>query len=218
MDTRAAGHLWHLCMVESERSGGCLSGRDAVEESLSAKFGGITIGSIINVRSRPPRPPNSAQAWWAGGDKAAWLSRGGFRPLQKVSTNPYFIHTTFPPLFFYSPEARIRGQGPCWACMTGLRTARVPVSAHAGVFDPVQKVSANPYFNHTTFLPLFAFSALGVQGRAEGASVAFGWRRCPSRRTLALQKVSANPYFNSTSSPPLISLRSRRSVGPCWGW
>ena len=42
---------------------------------------------------------------------------------------------------------------------------RVTVSA------PLQKVSANPYFIHTTFPPLFAFSALGVQGRAEGTRV-----------------------------------------------
>ena len=131
---------------------------------------------LLRVNTYGDRLLECRQAGWA------WLSRGVlFRPLQKVSTNPYFNHTTFPPLFFHSPEARIRGQGPCWACMTGLRTARVPVSAHAGVFDPVQKVSANPYFNHTTFLPLFAFSALGVQGRAEGASVVLDSSGCRAR-------------------------------------
>jgi len=50
-----------FCTVESERSGGGLSGRDAVEESERAKFGGITIGSIPKCGFSPPRPPNSAR-------------------------------------------------------------------------------------------------------------------------------------------------------------
>ena len=123
---------------------------------------------------------------------------------------------------FTLPKHAFGDQGPCWACMTGLRMARVPVPARGGCFDPLQKVSANPYFNHTTFPPLFSLLALGAQGPCWHARLAFGWRRCPSWRTLAvsapLQKVSTTRYFNSTSFPPLISLRSRRSVGPCWGW
>ena len=103
---------------------------------------------------------------------------------------------------FTLPKHAFGDQGPCWACMTDLRRTL----AHAGCFAPLQKVSTNPYFNHTTSPPRFAFSALCDQGRAERARLAFGWRRCPSRRTLAvsapLQKVSANPYFDSTSSPP----------------
>ena len=88
---------------------------------------------------------------------------------KKCRQTPIFILPVSPPFFFHPPEARIRGpQEPCWACMTGLRTARVPVSAHAGVFDPVQKVSANPYFNHT--IPLsphfFHFSHSALRGRA----------------------------------------------------
>ena len=42
------------------------------------------------------------------------------------------------------------------------------------ISGPVQKVSTDPYFNRTTFLPLFAFSALGAQGRAERARVVLG--------------------------------------------
>ena len=102
--------------------------------------------------------------------------------------------------------------------MTGLWTARVPVSAHAGVFDPVQKVSANPYFNHTTFPPLFAFSALGDQGRAERARLAFGWRKCPSRRTLA---VSAPFYKKCRQTRILILLVPphlfHSAAGAQWG-
>ena len=53
------------------------------------------------------------------------------------------------------------------------------------ISGPVQKVSAKPYSNPTTFLPLFAFSALGAQGRAERARVVLGSSKCRARDELA---------------------------------
>ena len=57
---------------------------------------------MTNVGSRPRARRTRPKRGGRGVTRPAWLSRGGFRPLQKVSTNPYFIHTTFPPLFAFS--------------------------------------------------------------------------------------------------------------------
>ena len=98
---RACERRGTFCTVESERSGGGLSGRDAVK-SLSAKFGGITIEST-KMWVLAPAPAELGPSVVGGGvTRPAWLSRGGFRTLQKVSANPYFNHTTFPPLFAFS--------------------------------------------------------------------------------------------------------------------
>ena len=99
-----------FCTVESERSEGCLSGRGAVEESLSAKFGGITNGSFANVGSRPRARRTRPKRGGRGVTRPAWLSRALFRPLQKASTNPYFYTTSFPPFFSLSA---VGAQEPC---------------------------------------------------------------------------------------------------------
>ena len=161
MDTRAAGHLWHLCMVESERSGGCLSGRDAVEESLSAKFGGITNRKYSQMWVLAPAPAELGPSVVGGGvTRSAWLSRGGFRPLQKVSTNPYFIHTTFPPLFAFSALG-VQGRAE------GARVDSDGSGASLGarrLFRPLcKKCRQTPYFIHTSFPPFFSLSAVGAQ-------------------------------------------------------
>eukprot|EP00964_Phaeocystis_antarctica_P023223 scaffold12992_cov58-Phaeocystis_antarctica.AAC.9 len=74
---------------------------------------------------------------------------------------------------FTLPKHAFGDQGPCWACMTGLRTARVPVPARGGCFDPLQKVSANPYFNSTSFpplIPLRSRRSVAVLGMGEDGS------------------------------------------------
>ena len=50
---------------------------------------------------------------------------------------------------------------------------------------PIYHFSDIPLLPYTTFLPLFAFSALGVQGRAEGASVVLDSSGCRARHELA---------------------------------
>ena len=95
-----------------------------------------------------------------------------------------------------------------------------PGSSRGGfpaISGPVQKVSANPYSNPTTFLPLFAFSALGAQGRAERARVVLGSSKCRARDELSclatLQKVSPNPYSNLTTFLPLFAFSALGAQG-----
>ena len=56
-----------------------------------------------------------------------------------------------------------------------FRTARVPVSARVGCFGTLQKMSTNPYFISTSFLPFFSshFSQLVLRGRAGDARLDF---------------------------------------------
>ena len=85
-----------------------------------------------------------------------------------MSTNPYFISTSFSPIFSLFA---VGAQGPCRGREVGCRTTRGPSRHDLAVWAPLQKVSEKPYFYHTTFLPLFSHSpehALG--GRAEGVS------------------------------------------------
>jgi hypothetical protein len=104
MGTRAAGHL---CMVEPAP----VRGRSLAEtpwKELSAKFGGITIERFRNVVSHPRPRKTRPKRGGRGGDKA----RGVFRPLQKVSTNPYFILQVFSHFFSLSAVgAQSRAEG-----------------------------------------------------------------------------------------------------------
>ena len=79
-------------------------------KSLSAKFGGITIGSFLNCGFSPPRPPNSAQPWWAGGDKARLALPRRFPTSAKSVDKPLFLFYQFPPHFFYFPQSALRAE------------------------------------------------------------------------------------------------------------
>ena len=101
-------------------------------------------------------------------------------------------------------------------CIERARLALGGSSAALGdgsaLLTPLQKVSANPYFNHTTFLPLFAFSALGAQGRAEARvwfwaarNVALGMNLrvrplCKNRSLNSVRSLSCRPLFLSKLS------------------
>ena len=158
-----------FCTVESERSGGGLSGRDAVK-SLSAKFGGITIEST-KMWVLAPAPAELGPSVVGGGvTRPAWLSRGGFRPLQKVSANPYFNHTTFPPLFAFSA---LGVQGRAEGARVDSDGSGASLGVCVTVSVPLQKVSANPYFIHTTFPPLISLHSrrsVAVLGLGEDGS------------------------------------------------
>ena len=91
------------------------------------------------------------------------------RCLQKVSENPYFYHTSFPPLFSH------------------------PQSASLIASRCLQKVSENPYFYHTSFPPLFShhritamLTSWSVLRTARPPSPAVGPRLARSRRSYAM--------------------------------
>ena len=99
-----------------------------------------------------------------------WLSRGGFRPLQKVSANPYFNHTTFPPLFAFSA---LGVQGRAEGTRVDSDGSGASLGVCVTVSVPLQKVSANPYFIHTTFPPLISLRSrrsVAVLGLGEDGS------------------------------------------------
>ena len=98
------------------------------------------------------------------------------------------------------------------------------------ISGPMQKVSANPYSNPTTFLPLFAFSPNSAprrQGRAERARVVLGsskrrarvlnWRvrplckKCRQTPTCIDHPPSPRPYLvrPTALSPPHHRTKSR---------
>jgi len=97
---------------------------------------------------RPPSPPApsagdpaAARAWygrgrhgWCGGPGS--LLRRVFRPLQKPSTDPYFYHTSFPPLFAFSAvgtqRAVLRARERLWAARVRQRRAAPPSTCFRG--------------------------------------------------------------------------------------
>ena len=99
-----------FCTVESERSGGCVSGRGAVEESEREVWGDNN-RKFFKRGFSPPRPPNSAQAWWAGGDKARLALPRRFPTSAKSVDKPLFYTYHFPPTFFLLSRSTHSGPG-----------------------------------------------------------------------------------------------------------
>ena len=140
---------------------------------------------------RPPSPPApsardpaAARAWygrgrhgWCGGPGS--LLRRVFRPLQKPSADPYFYDTSFPPLFTFSAFGK---QRPCWRREGGFGHSGHRARGEWAARTPLcKKPSANPYSNHTSFPPLFAFSAVGAQGPCRRRERGFGRLECHAR-------------------------------------
>ena len=125
-----------------------------------------------------------------GADVARAVVERVFRPVQKVSANPYFYHTSFPPLFSHPQSA-------------SLTTSR-----------RVQKVSENPYFYHTSFPPLFShhritsmLTSWSVLRTARPPSPAVGPRLARSRRSCATL-AGYHPYRR-----PLVTAYDRSQIG-----
>ena len=124
--------------------------------------------TITALHLRPPRPPGTppprARGTGEGGmDGAAGLARscGAFSGLCKnrrqtpIFTTPVFHH------FLHSPQSVPRGRAE--GARVDLGTPGTARAMNGPRTPPLQKPSADPYFYHTSFPPLFAFSAVGTQ-------------------------------------------------------
>eukprot|EP00964_Phaeocystis_antarctica_P162560 scaffold137054_cov118-Phaeocystis_antarctica.AAC.1 len=103
--TRACEWRGTFCTVESgtRASGLC---QTPWKDNSARKFGGITIGRFLTT----PHPPNSAHAWWAGGDKARLALPRRFSTSAKSVDKPLLKPYHFPPTFCI---LRTRRPGPC---------------------------------------------------------------------------------------------------------
>ena len=99
---------------------------------------------------RLPAPAHSANSVAERPSRWAWLSRGVFGPVQKVSTDPYFYSTSFPPTKFTFPRHALGRRAECvrLALDTGGRVSLRVWS--------LQKVSTDPYFYSTSSPPLIS--------------------------------------------------------------
>jgi len=61
-------------------------------------------GSSALALNASPRPHTQRTRWPSDQVGWAWLSRGVFGPVQKVSADPYFYSTSFPPTKFTFPR------------------------------------------------------------------------------------------------------------------
>ena len=83
---------------------------------LSAKFGGITVGSFQNVVSRPRARRTRPKRGGRGGDKAHLALPRRFPTSAKSVDKPLFLYYKFSPIFF---TFRSRRSEPCrWRART----------------------------------------------------------------------------------------------------
>ena len=109
--TWACGRWGHRCSP-AERGPSVLVFAFFLRANLprAVALGGGRGSTALRVE-RLPAPAHSANSVAERPSRWAWLSRGVFRPLQKASANPYFNHTTFPPLFFLLSRSTHSGPG-----------------------------------------------------------------------------------------------------------
>ena len=106
---RAAGHLFARLRAAPVPA---VSGRETPwKDKLSAKVWGDNNRTFSQCGFSTPHPPNSAHAWWAGGDKARLALPRRFSTSAKSVDKPLLKPYHFPPTFCI---LRTRRPGPCW--------------------------------------------------------------------------------------------------------
>ena len=130
-----------------------------------------------------------------------------YAPLQKVSTNPYFNSTSFPP---FSSLSTVGAQSRAEGMRLVLVSSGVALRTDCLLTPLCKKCRQTPILILQVFPHFSSLSTVGAQSRTEGVRLTFGQLGCGPQDGLPaytpVQKVSANPYFNSTSSPPTFSV------------
>ena len=134
--------------------------------------------------TRPPSGMRARETRFFFGDPSAALRTAflaAFGPSAKSVGRPLFLSYQFSPTFSHSPPSALGGRAEAAKLVPGgSSTALGNESARSA---PLQKVSANPYFYHTSFPPLFPTLRPRRSGAVLGARGSVSAARAPRSGT-----------------------------------